>query len=180
MFFRSSGHRLNRSLQFSFHNGRRLSLRQKRRSWRQDPGVGNTIWRGDLSWTLGLGRGCGVLGLEEPFLWPGGHRSEMRQGTAMEETFRGLALASHFKVACSYFLLNHCACVISRVWLCDSMDCSPPRPSTHWIFQGRMPEWIAISSSRGYSWPRGWTWVPCFAGRFFTPEPSGEPLSISD
>ena len=28
-------------------------------------------------------------------------------------------------------------------------------------------EWVAISFSRGSSWPRDWTWVSCITGRFF-------------
>ena len=35
--------------------------------------------------------------------------------------------------------------------LCDSMDCSPPGFSVHGIFQARILEWTAISSSRGSS-----------------------------
>ena len=42
---------------------------------------------------------------------------------------------------------------------CDSMDCGPPDSSVHRIFQAGILEWVAISFSRGYSWPRGWTWV---------------------
>ena len=37
--------------------------------------------------------------------------------------------------------------VLSRVWLCDSRDCSPPGSSVHGICQARMG-WVAISSSR--------------------------------
>ena len=33
---------------------------------------------------------------------------------------------------------------------------------------GRILEWVAISFSRGSSWPRNRTWVSCTAGRFFT------------
>ena len=29
-------------------------------------------------------------------------------------------------------------------------------------------EWVAISYSREFSWPRDWTWVSCIAGSFFT------------
>ena len=36
------------------------------------------------------------------------------------------------------------------------------------ILQAKLLEWIAIPSSRGYSWLRDWTWVSCTAGRFFT------------
>ena len=45
--------------------------------------------------------------------------------------------------------------------LWDSMDCSLPGSSVHGIFQARILEWVAISSSRGSSWPRDWTWVSC-------------------
>ena len=34
---------------------------------------------------------------------------------------------------------------------CDPMDCSPPGPSVHGIFQPRVLEWVAISFSRGSS-----------------------------
>ena len=33
--------------------------------------------------------------------------------------------------------------------LCDPMDCSPPASSVHGIFQARVLEWVAVSSSRG-------------------------------
>ena len=39
------------------------------------------------------------------------------------------------------------------------MDCSPPGSSVHGIFQARIPEWVAISFSRGFSWPRDGNWV---------------------
>ena len=57
---------------------------------------------------------------------------------------------------------------LSRVRLCDPMDCSPPGFSVHGIFQARILEWVAISFSRGSPWPRDWTWVSCSAGRLFT------------
>ena len=37
--------------------------------------------------------------------------------------------------------------------LCDPMDCSLPGSSVHGIFQARVLEWVAISFSRGSSWP---------------------------
>ena len=37
--------------------------------------------------------------------------------------------------------------------------------SIHGILQARILEWIAISFSRGSSWPRDWTRVSCTAGR---------------
>ena len=50
----------------------------------------------------------------------------------------------------------------------DPMDCSLPGSSVHGIFQGRMLGWVAISFSRGFSWPRNRTQVSYTAGRFFT------------
>ena len=38
--------------------------------------------------------------------------------------------------------------------LCHPMDCSLPSSSVHGIFQAIVQEWIAISFSRGSSWPR--------------------------
>ena len=52
--------------------------------------------------------------------------------------------------------------------LCDPMDCSPPGFSIHGIFQAWVLEWVAISFSRGSSWPRDWTQVSRIAGRGFT------------
>ena len=48
------------------------------------------------------------------------------------------------------------------------MDCSQPGSSVHRISQARVRARVAISFSRGSSWPRDWTWGSCIAGRFFT------------
>ena len=48
------------------------------------------------------------------------------------------------------------------------MDCSPPTSSVHGILQARILEWVAISFSRGSSWPRDLTRVSCTTGRLFT------------
>ena len=52
--------------------------------------------------------------------------------------------------------------------VCDPTDCSLPGSSIHGIFQARVLEWVAISFSRGSSWPRDRTWVSHTAGRLFT------------
>ena len=54
-----------------------------------------------------------------------------------------------------------CCCLVtkSRPNLCDAMDCSPPGSSVHGIFQARILEWVATSSSRGSSWPRDRTLI---------------------
>ena len=46
--------------------------------------------------------------------------------------------------------------------------CSPPGSSVHGILQARILEWVAISFSKGFSWPRDRTWVSSITGRFFT------------
>ena len=45
--------------------------------------------------------------------------------------------------------------------LCNPMDHSPPGSSVHGILQARILEWVAISSSRGSSWPRDRTCISC-------------------
>ena len=52
--------------------------------------------------------------------------------------------------------------------LCDLMDYSLSGSSIHGIFQTRILDWVAISFSRGYSWPRNRTQVSSTAGRCFT------------
>ena len=42
---------------------------------------------------------------------------------------------------------------LSRVQLCDPMDC------VHGILQARILEWVTFPFSRGSSQPRDWTWV---------------------
>ena len=67
----------------------------------------------------------------------------------------------------------------SNLWMCDLMEYSPPGSSVHVIpgkntdvcmfssvhgvFQARILVWIAISSSRGSSWPRDWTHIYCIS-----------------
>ena len=49
----------------------------------------------------------------------------------------------------------------------DPVDCSLPGSSVHRILQARILEWVAISFSRGSSWPRDRTQVSRIAGRCF-------------
>ena len=51
---------------------------------------------------------------------------------------------------------------------CDPMDYSLPGSSVYGILQARTLEWVAISFSRGSSWPRNRTQVSSIAGRFST------------
>ena len=43
----------------------------------------------------------------------------------------------------------------------DPLDCRPPGSSVHGIFQAKILEWDAISSSRGSSRPKDWTHISC-------------------
>ena len=58
---------------------------------------------------------------------------------------------------------------------CNSMDCRPPDPSFHGILQARILECVAISFSRGSSWPRDWTRSSTFQTDSSTSEPPGKP-----
>ena len=64
---------------------------------------------------------------------------------------------------CSYY-----CCLVAKMCpnSCDPMDCSTPGSSVYGIFQARILEWVAISSSRegdpsrGASRAKDWTHVP--------------------
>ena len=62
--------------------------------------------------------------------------------------------------------------------LSDPMDYSLPGSSIHGIFQARILEWVAISFSKGSSWPRNQTYVSSstlIAYGFFTTETPRKP-----
>ena len=61
-------------------------------------------------------------------------------------------------------LLRGCfCCLLTKSWLAlySPMDCSTPGSSVHGISQARILEWVAISFSKGSSWPRGRTHTSC-------------------
>ena len=57
--------------------------------------------------------------------------------------------------------LKNLTCVKSCLSLCNPLDCSPPGSSVHGFFQARILQWVAISFSKGSSWPRDQTCVSC-------------------
>ena len=73
-------------------------------------------------------------------------------------------------------VFQSCLVAKSCLTLCNPMDSSLSDSSVHGIFQARILGWVAISFSRGSSWPRDWTHVLCVSRRFFPTEPSGKPL----
>ena len=61
--------------------------------------------------------------------------------------------------------------------LCNPTDCSPPGSSIHGILQARILEWVAITFSRGFSWPRDQTHMSCISRQILLlSEPPGKPL----
>ena len=58
------------------------------------------------------------------------------------------------------------------------MDHTPPDSSVHGILQARIVEWVAMSSSRGSSWPRHRICISGTSRRTLYPEPPGKPMSL--
>ena len=52
-------------------------------------------------------------------------------------------------------ILGHCCYSVAKscLTLCDPTDCSLSGTTVHWVLQARILEWVAISFSRGSSWP---------------------------
>ena len=79
-------------------------------------------------------------------------------------------------------LMTKCACSVTQLCLthCDHMDGCPLGPSVLGTFQARMPEWVAISCSRGnLPDPRIEPMSlesPALAGGFFATAPPEKPL----
>ena len=89
----------------------------------------------------------------------------------MHSLNKSLLVMVYYFLMCCRILFVLCVCVQSCLTLHDPLDYRLPGSSVHRIFQARKLEWVAISSSRGSSWPRNWTCiscVSCIAGRFFT------------
>ena len=76
----------------------------------------------------------------------------------------------------SHLNRNICLSAQSCPTLCDPMDGSPPGSPVRGVFQARILELIAMSSSRGSSGPRDQTRV---SGRFFATEPPRKPPNRS-
>ena len=58
-------------------------------------------------------------------------------------------------------------------------DYSAPGSSINGISQARILEWVAISFSKGSSWPEDQTCVSCISGMFFTTEPLEKPSYVN-
>ena len=64
--------------------------------------------------------------------------------------------------------------------LCDTLDCSPPSSTVHGILQARILKQVTISFSRDLPDPGIETASPAMANGFFTTQPPGQPLCITE
>ena len=59
--------------------------------------------------------------------------------------------------------VHACSATLLCPTLCDPMDCSPLGSPVHGISQERILEWVAITLSRGSSWPKDRARVSCIS-----------------
>ena len=76
----------------------------------------------------------------------------------------GLILGSVDFLFFSY-LQSNCMHAESCPTLCDPMVYSLPGSSVYGFLQAGILEWVAVSFSRGSSWPRNWTQISCTGRR---------------
>ena len=97
--------------------------------------------------------------------WRAERRGENRKGDQRYTGVSGLEEQVKWRVERDLYKVRTS---VERLWseaaqscatLCNPMDCNLPGSSIHGIFQARVLEWVAISFSRGSSWPRDRTWV---------------------
>ena len=74
---------------------------------------------------------------------------------------------THIYMCIHIYVCVHAKLLQSCPTLCDPMDYSAPGSSVHGILQARILEWVAMSFSRGSSWPGDQTRVSSIAGSFF-------------
>ena len=91
-------------------------------------------------------------------------------------TFPPKRVQNHFAITARWLFLRWALGIhkwslsqsLSCPTLCNPMDSNQPGSSVHGISQARILEWVAISVSRGSSWPRAGSRVSCISSRFFT------------
>ena len=120
-----------------------------------------------LAWRLNVCVLSSVRLYETP--WTVASQAPLSLGFSRQEHWSGLPFPSPMHAYMHAKSLQLCPT------LCDPMDSSPPGSSDHRILQARILEWIAISFSRGSSWPRDCTHISCIAGRCFRSESLGKP-----
>ena len=77
--------------------------------------------------------------------------------------FGGKTISAYMRMpVCVHVYIKYMFAAKSRqscLTLCDPTDGSPPGSPIPGILQARIPEWVAISYSRGSSWPRDGTLI---------------------
>ena len=111
-----------------------------------------------------LAHGQGILNVKRGNEWMNEWTSVGWSCSHLDFWDRSLSLLHYVTSLC----LNYKVKSLSRVWLCDPMDCSLRGSSVHGIFQARILEWVSISFSRGSSKPRDRIRVSRIGGRCFT------------
>ena len=106
-----------------------------------------------------------------PNNWPAGISRRLQNSKNLQCKFHCQRLFKKIKGKDFVVVLVAKSC--PTLW--DPMDCSPPGSSVYGIFQARILEWVAFSSSKGSFLPRYQTWVSCIGRGFFTTEPPGKP-----
>ena len=98
------------------------------------------------------------------FCSPSQHGAQLPAGFLSQRSHLHLLFSASLR-----FSVHARVCVQSCLTLCDPMECSLPGSSVHGISQARILNWVAISSSKGSSWPRDWICVSCISciGRQF-------------
>ena len=79
----------------------------------------------------------------------------------------------------NYSSVHSCSVTQSCPSLFDPMDCNLPGSSIHGILQARIVEWVAISSSKGFSYPGSKpasASISCIADGFFIDRATREDL----
>ena len=68
------------------------------------------------------------------------------------------------------FIHKHCCCLVTKSCptLLQTLDCSPSGSSVHGVLQARILELVAVSSSSGFSQPRGWTYISYIGRQIIT------------
>ena len=79
---------------------------------------------------------------------------------------------------CHFIYIYICCCLVAKscLTLLHPMGCSLPGLSVHGISQAKIWEWVALSFSRVYSWPRDPMYASCVAGDSLSLSHQGSPL----
>ena len=103
--------------------------------------------------------------------------SATTEATAMRSPYTATktsSLLTASKEECGHFCCRLVA--ESCPTLYNPIDCSPPGSSVFGVLLAKILEWVAISFSRGSSWPSDQICISCI-GRFFTNELLGKPIN---